>query len=100
MGSALPAASSGGPSEVGPLRRWPTGENDDYTPDAVSTASLQSYRDSGLVDEVEILGSGRSCSTCAEVVGRRFTLNEVPTLPIQGCTADRCACAYAPVVHR
>lgn len=74
--------------------------NDNYTPDAASTASLRTYRESGLIDEVEILGSGGGCPTCAAVAGRRYQLDEAPPLPIRGCTSDRCACAYVPIVRR
>lgn len=44
---------------------------------------------------VEIVANGRDCCREAKrVAGQRFLSNEVPMLPLGGCTAKDCRCTY------
>jgi SPP1 gp7 family putative phage head morphogenesis protein len=62
--------------------------------------SLQRYKESGVVTEVQILCSddNKTCVACREVSGKRFSLSSAPNLPYNKCTNDFCRCTYLPVV--
>ncbi len=79
-----------------------------YQPESVAhlLASHASYllRRSSLADTriktVQILGSGLpdECSVCREISRRRFTLADVPELPLVDCTCpDGCKCVIIAV---
>ena len=44
---------------------------------------------------VEIVADNDNCCGAArEVAGQRFLSNQVPMLPLGGCTAENCRCTY------
>ena len=44
---------------------------------------------------VEIVANSRDCcSEAKQIAGQRFLSNEVPMLPLGGCTAQSCRCTY------
>jgi len=44
---------------------------------------------------VEIVAeSGNCCGAARELAGQRFLSNQVPMLPLGGCTAEDCGCTY------
>jgi hypothetical protein len=54
----------------------------------------------GLATKVRILASHDSCPTCETVEGA-YEFDEVPTLPLVGCSHPReCRCSYEPVLDR
>lgn len=58
-----------------------------------------SFADSGI-SKLQILGSGlpEECSTCRKISRRRFTLADVPELPLVDCTCpDGCKCVLIAV---
>jgi SPP1 gp7 family putative phage head morphogenesis protein len=62
--------------------------------------ALQGYKDSGVVTGVEILcaNDNRTCASCKEVSGKKFSLDEAPMLPYEKCSSDSCRCTYIAVI--
>jgi hypothetical protein len=60
---------------------------------------LLKFRDLGFVKQVKIIPVG-DARDCAKI--KRFkkihNLNEVPELPLPGCTAPYCRCMYLPII--
>lgn len=66
---------------------------------AEQTAALEKIR-GGLATKVRILVSRDSCPACRAYEGS-FELDEVPQLPVEGCSHPAgCRCHYAPVLDR
>lgn len=62
-------------------------------------ANIASYRQGGVVKEVEILAAQGSCETCKKMSGRKYRLNEVLELPYEHCIHEMgCRCTLIPVV--
>lgn len=62
-------------------------------------ASLEQYRNSGVVKYVEILAAQDSCDECKKLTKKKYKLNEVPELPHEHCTHKKgCRCTEIPVV--
>lgn len=60
---------------------------------------IKDWRESGMVDRVEIIGSGDSCEACREIAGKTFSIDEVPTIPCPKCTHKKgCLCVISPKV--
>ena len=67
---------------------------------AMSIIHLKQYKDSGL-KYVEVLGAPNSCPFCKNIVGKRYALNEAPTLPNPSCTHELgCRCVYLPYLEQ
>lgn len=51
----------------------------------------------GKITQVKILGSGKgTCSACADLENKRWTLKNVPELPFEDCTSKGgCRCCYS-----
>jgi hypothetical protein len=57
------------------------------------------YKDSGVVQYVEILATPESCDSCKKLEGKRYKLSEAPELPNPYCTHEMgCRCVYLPCV--
>jgi hypothetical protein len=54
--------------------------------------ALEKLRHSGQFWGVEILQGG--CKGSIALAGKRFTFNNVPALPLEGCEAHICPCQY------
>lgn len=62
-------------------------------------AALEKIR-SGLATKVRILTNRDCCPVCQAMDGV-YEFDEVPELPIEGCShPDGCRCYYAPVLDR
>lgn len=62
-------------------------------------AALAKIR-SGLATKVRIL-TNRDCCPACRVVDGAYEFDDVPELPIEGCShPDGCRCYYAPVLDR
>jgi hypothetical protein len=59
---------------------------------------LEKLRTSGHYWGVKIQPG--QCNAIRSFAGRRFSFDEAPELPLQGCTAKRCACSYVGVTER
>ena len=64
---------------------------------------LKNYKDSGVVEYIEILAAKDSCDNCKGQAGKRIKLADAlikPPLPIHNCTHEKgyCRCTYIPVV--
>lgn len=60
---------------------------------------LSSFADSGIL-KLQVLGTGlpEECSTCRKISRRRFTIADVPELPLVDCTCtDGCKCILIAV---
>lgn len=63
-------------------------------------ASLKKIRDGGVATKVRILVSQDACPSCRAVAGA-YDFDEVPELPIEGCSNPTgCNAFYAPVLDR
>jgi hypothetical protein len=64
-----------------------------------STAvALQQFRQNPRIYAVRIVVSPDSCPVCERVRGT-YALDEVPALPVEGCTNPQgCNCKYVPMV--
>jgi len=61
-------------------------------------ATLEKYRKSGVVKQVEMLANSDSCEACSKLAGKRYKLNEAPELPNPNCTHELgCRCVVIPV---
>lgn len=54
--------------------------------------ALAKLRHSGRFYGVEILQGG--CKASIELAGKRFTFEDAPALPLEGCEAHNCPCQY------
>jgi hypothetical protein len=60
--------------------------------------NLAGYKESGVVQQVEILGAPNSCDACRLISGVRFKLSEVLELPYEHCTSGLgCRCTLVTV---
>ena len=66
------------------------------TGNAMNLASVNAYRDSGLVEQVEVL-DGDGCEACAEINGQIWTLDEAEANPLEH---PNCTRSFSPVVLR
>lgn len=63
-------------------------------------ASLASYKESGVVEKVEVYPAldDYLCPVCKAAAGV-YPIDKAPSLPISGCTSDMgCRCCYLPVI--
>ena len=61
---------------------------------AHSIATLEQFKEMGI-KYVEVLGTPDSCESCKTLAGKRYKLNEVPTLPNPNCTHEMgCRCVH------
>jgi hypothetical protein len=66
---------------------------------ALHQASLKQFRNSGVVEYVEILAAQDSCDACKKLTKRKYKLDEVPELPHEHCTHEMgCRCTEIPIV--
>jgi hypothetical protein len=66
---------------------------------ALHQTSLKHFRDSGVVENVEILVAQDSCDACKKLTKRKYKLDEVPELPHEHCTHKMgCRCLEIPIV--
>lgn len=49
---------------------------------------------------VEIQARNTACEAARSLGGRRFLANEAPALPLPGCTAAQCTCAFVKLSDR
>jgi hypothetical protein len=63
----------------------------------LSALTLRSYQDAGVL-AIEMFGADGPCSACSGVNGRRFSISDVPPIPIPGCRNEICRCDYLPVL--
>ena len=66
--------------------------------------SLESYKDSEVIEYVEILATRDSCEACKKGEGNKISLeNAIATapLPVKECSHEcgYCRCCYIPVVE-
>lgn len=40
------------------------------------------------------------CKASSKLIGKGFLFEQAPSLPLPGCTADKCTCEYLGVVNR
>jgi SAP domain len=67
---------------------------------AMSIIHLKQYKESSL-KYVEVLGATTSCSFCKNIAGKRYAINEAPTLPNPKCTHELgCRCVYLPCIDK
>ena len=65
---------------------------------AMSITNLKQYKESGL-KYIEVLGASNSCPICNKIAGKRYAINEAPTLPNPNCTHELgCRCVYLPCI--
>lgn len=62
------------------------------------SAELQKLRSSGHYSGVRIQPG--QCTAIRHFAGRRFSFEEAPDLPLQGCKAWRCTCTYIGIPER
>lgn len=43
---------------------------------------------------VSVAPGSDCCAVARDLLGRRFLSKEAPSLPLSGCTAERCTCRY------
>ena len=60
--------------------------------------TLSRLKLSGKYGAVTIARCG--CSTASQLVGQYFSFAYVPSLPLQGCSADKCTCEYQGILER
>jgi hypothetical protein len=61
--------------------------------------SLEGYRESGVVEYVEILAMHDSCDACKKLTNKKYKLDAVPELPHEHCTHEMgCRCTLIPAV--
>ncbi len=62
----------------------------------VSEASLEVYKNSGVVDKVMWCATleSNTCDYCADMDGRKFDIGDIPKIPAH----PSCRCCYVPVV--
>jgi SAP domain len=67
---------------------------------ATNITNLKHYKDSGR-KYVEVLGAPNSCTFCKNIAGKRYAINEAPTLPNPNCTHELgCRCVYLPCIDK
>src|SRR5688572_11729299 len=49
---------------------------------------------------VEIRPRSSACEAARALEGKRFLPNQAPALPLAGCTAAKCSCAFAKLTDR
>ena len=65
---------------------------------AMNIAHLKQYKESGP-KYVEVLGAPNSCPFCKNIAGKRYAINQAPTLPNPRCTHELgCRCVYLPCI--
>lgn len=64
----------------------------------LNMSSLNSYKDSGVVKEVQYWAAldERTCEICGIMHGNTYKINEAPILPIH----VNCRCTYIPVINK
>lgn len=66
---------------------------------ALHQAKLEQYRNSGVVEYVEISVAQDSCGVCKMLANRKYRLDEVPELPYEHCTHKMgCRCVEIPII--
>ncbi|RME44079.1 MAG: hypothetical protein D6791_13995 [Chloroflexi bacterium] len=56
-------------------------------------------RAGGAIQGVRVITGSDSCPTCRALAGEIYQPDEVPVIPIQGCThPEGCRCAYTAVM--
>jgi hypothetical protein len=45
-------------------------------------------------ESLEVVPDDNSCLASHHLKGHRFLCSETPTLPLPGCTSERCTCSY------
>jgi hypothetical protein len=70
-----------------------------YDSVASANARLEKLRVGGLIDHVELLGSGdeRACAAARNREGKRIPLRDACALPLPGCQAATCLCMWVAV---
>lgn len=64
-----------------------------------SREELRGYSEQEFVTRVEIMCNDDSCRACKAAAKRKYTLENAPLLPIDGCTHENgCRCCYTPIV--
>lgn len=65
---------------------------DEFVGMSTKEKALEKLSHSGQFWGVEILQGG--CKASIALAGKRFTFNDAPTLPLEGCAAHSCPCQY------
>ncbi len=66
--------------------------------ESTTARALRRIREQGRIAEVRILADRNCCPTCREKV-RVYPVDQVPVLPIEGCSHPvGCRCVYEPVL--
>ncbi|WP_231159158.1 minor capsid protein [Clostridium botulinum] len=58
----------------------------------VNSATIDRYKQSGIVEKVIWISSGRACPKCQPYDGEKFLIDKVPMLPVHA----NCRCCIAP----
>ena len=67
---------------------------------AINITNLKQYRESGVVNYVEVLVTANSCDSCKKSQGKRYKINEAPILPNPNCTNELgCRCMYLACIE-
>ena len=70
----------------------------DLRVDSTRAQALRRMRQEGRIKEVRILADRNCCPTCRALVAA-YPIDEVPELPIEGCSHPAgCRCVYEPVL--
>jgi hypothetical protein len=54
----------------------------------------------GRFGAVEIRSRGAACRAAHAIRGHRFLAKDAPSLPLQGCTLEQCACSFSKLKDR
>jgi hypothetical protein len=61
--------------------------------------TLKQYAEHGAIQYVEVLATADSCEDCKKLQGKRYRIDEAPTLPNPNCTHELgCRCVYLPCI--
>lgn len=63
-------------------------------------AAARKIRSRHSFQSVEIRAGSRACSAARRREGQRFLAADAPSLPLAGCTAERCTCSYKKLEDR
>jgi len=66
---------------------------------AQNLLTIDDYRKNGVVEYVEVSGSGESCEACKKIL-RKYTFDDVPEIPHANCTHPMgCRCCIVGVTR-
>ena len=93
--------------QIGEIMNWFFGKKEVSEDEKFKTESPASpsqkevlfrLKKSGQYTAVSISRCG--CSTASQLIGKLFSFQDVPSLPLQECTASKCTCEYQGISER